>query len=259
LIVTSAAKLVWEKSIRAIVTALTLTLFAATSHAEPAPPTSQEIAAFKAHNEDIVARSPHADGVFVVQGDGTIKHVQSGMVCAANFTNVNFWHSEVFDDGKGLDVGCDYGRNGADGKWISKLTIFAVKSPEGATLDNVFAHYKQEIERTYPAAVALAPALQMNSKMVYRAQGYTVAVDGGNRHEELIVGLTNGWTIEVRASYPHAGIVVKDANDKTDLKNQLFDIESPYLSFMAAVTSLEEAARSAGPSQPSTLGLPQNH
>ena len=73
----------------------------------------------------------NADGSFsVVQDDGTSPSTLalSGLVLpdgTSGFPNVELWHLEVFESGagKGMDVGCNYGRNGADGKWISKLTI----------------------------------------------------------------------------------------------------------------------------------------
>src|SRR5215469_11013721 len=70
-----------------------------------------------ARNAEIVKNTKGTDGVFVVRDDGTIRHVQSGLVCPAKFPNVAFWHAELFDSplGPGMDVGCDYGRNGADG------------------------------------------------------------------------------------------------------------------------------------------------
>ena len=41
-------------------------------------------------NSEIVAQAPLAKDVFVVEGDGAIRHLQSGILCAAGFQSVNF-------------------------------------------------------------------------------------------------------------------------------------------------------------------------
>ena len=129
---------------------------------------------------------------------------------------------------------------------MSKLTIFATKAPSGIALDDVFARYRKELLTTYSDAVPTAPALTIGkdkdgSAVDYRAAAYDVVGKTGSTHEELIVGLTGDWMLEVRASYPHAGIVVKDPNDNVNLRNQLFDIQSPYLAFLSAEKSLKNA------------------
>lgn len=206
-------------------------------------------ASLKTQNEKIVAQTPDTGGVFVVQDDGSIRHVPSGTICPANFQNVHFAHADIFSSvaGAGTDVGCDYARNNPAGSAVSKLTIFITKAPDGMTLDAAFARYNREIQAAYPGAVPMPQSLRIGDKKTgqyatdYRAAGYTVSIDGQNYHSELIVGLWNGWMLEVRATYAHSIIIVKDSSETSinDAKIQLFDIENPYVAFMSVRDSLQ--------------------
>jgi len=191
----------------------------------PAKDTPEEISATKAHNEDIVARSPGADGVFVVQGDGTIKHVQSGMECPAKLPNVQFWHAEVFKSpaGKGVDVGCDYGRNGADGKWVSKLTIFATKAPAEMTLDQAFVKDRGEVIQATQDATSIGTAMNLDDKdkglptalPEWRSEAFLTTYEGKQSTDEVVVAVSNGWILEIRTTYlgkPNNIVVAKDGD-----------------------------------------------
>src|SRR5687768_13583077 len=77
-------------------------------------------------NREIVARTDGAEGIFTVQPNGNILHIQSGLLCPAQFPHVTFWHAQIYasSQGQGTDVGCDYGRFDNQGRAVSKLTIF---------------------------------------------------------------------------------------------------------------------------------------
>jgi hypothetical protein len=173
-----------------------------------------------AHIRDIVASTQGADGVFVVGDDGSVKHVQSGVVCPAKFPNVDFWHAEIFQSalGAGMDVGCDYGRNGSDGNWISKLTIFATKAPEGMTLDQAFAKDRNEVVQVAPNAVSLGEAVKEENKPAtepdIRSEEFSETRGGRGFISDLLVTLKDGWIFELRATYPGetgTAVIPKDA------------------------------------------------
>ena len=199
-------------------------------------------------NSEIVARSSGATGVFSVQEDGSIRHLQSGLVCPEDFPNVRFTDVQIYPSSSiGEDVGCDYARIAPNGFAVSKLTIFAVKAADPATPDDVFTRYRREIETAHPEATSTAPALQIKSDSTgqtatdYRSVGYAITVSGKVVHSELIVGVFNGWVIEVRATYPSTIIRVEKDTTKADMRDQLYDIQSPYLAFLAASDSLKAA------------------
>jgi len=196
----------------------------------PSPSASQNEAwvadaATIAHIRDIVAHSDGADGVFVVNDDGSVKHIQSGMVCPPKFPNVAFWHAEVFSSslGKGMDVGCDYGRNGVGDQWVSKLTIFATKAPDGMTLDQAFGDYREQVTKVSPDAVSRGEALKIENKggnpPDIRSEEFSVTRNGVAYTTDLLVSIQRGWILEIRATYPGAtgavtlpkGVTVNDA------------------------------------------------
>jgi hypothetical protein len=173
-------------------------------------PSPEDLAAAKVHNQDIVSRASGIDGVFVLQDDGTIKHLQSGMICPGYFQNVQLWHLEVFksDAGAGADVGCDYGRNDAGGHWVSKLTIFATRAPDGTTLDQAFARYRAEILQAAPDAQSRGEALHDDTKPQdrgtlsdYRSEEFVTQRDGRTCTDDLYVVVHGGWMMEIRSTY----------------------------------------------------------
>jgi hypothetical protein len=172
-------------------------------------PSPEALAAAKEHNQSILAKSPDAEGVFIVQDDGTIKHLQSSLVCPNYFPNVELWHLEVFksDAGKGMDVGCDYGRNEADGKWMSKLTIFAAHAPEGTTLDAAFQNYRNQVVQVTPSAVSQGEALRSGNKPAddplpsYRSEEFVSQHDGTAETDQLYVFVADNWMYEIRVTF----------------------------------------------------------
>ncbi|MBU6444349.1 MAG: hypothetical protein KGR48_10605 [Alphaproteobacteria bacterium] len=170
----------------------------------------QDIAATKVHNQNLVSQTQGADGVFVVEDDGTVKHVQSGMVCPAKFPNLALWHVEVFaTPTKGYDVGCDYGRNDAEGHWAAKLTIFATKAPAGATLDTAFDDDRKGVLQVSPDARSLGPALDLTdgdkntaeALPEWRSEAFLIVREGRQYTDQLVVSVVAGWIFEIRATY----------------------------------------------------------
>lgn len=196
------------------------------------------------HNSELMEQVSAANGVFAVGSDGAIRHIQSGMLCPADLQNVHFAAPLIYATSPvGLDVGCDYGRGSFGRGFVSKLTIFAVKAPEGMTLDSAFEKYEQEVASTYPGATKTPAALQIgdgagNTSTNYRAIGYSITLNDKVAHSELIVGIFSGWILEVRATYPNSIIQADKNTTREQLRDQLFDIESPYIAFMSARDSL---------------------
>lgn len=168
-------------------------------------------AATIAHIRSIVANTAGTDGVFVVGDDGSIRHVQSGLVCPPKFPNVDFWHSQIFSSplGKGMDIGCDYGRAGPNGHAISKLTIFATKAPDGLALDQAFAADRNDVVRTYPDAVSQGTAFKIEDKSgdhsnpfpEIRSEEFLITIGGQKYTSQVLVAVQNGWILEIRATF----------------------------------------------------------
>lgn len=198
-------------------------------------------------NRQIVERSPGAKNAFTVEPDGKIRHLQSGALCPASFPNVSFAAAQVYPAaGIGLDVGCDYGRAGQDGFFISKLTIFFVKAPEGATLDSIFARYKNEIVTAHPDAKEAPSSLKITDNATkqtrtdYRSMGYVLSLGERPFQSELIVGIFNGWILKIRSTSP-ANATVREGSTQDDIRNMLFDLQSPYQAFLSATASLSKS------------------
>jgi hypothetical protein len=222
------------RSISAGLAALAMTAalaHAGDSNAPPAAPTTTENpiwtpdAATIAQVRDIVAKTQGSDGVFVVQDDGKIRHLQSGLICRAKYPNVSFWHVFVYPSNAGLgtDVGCDYGRNGSDGKAVSKLSIFATKAPDGMTLDQAFARYRNEVVQTTPDAVSHGDAFELEDQdpakpsafPAFRSEVFSEVLDDRPFISQLVVTIKDGWIIEIRASFegvePNNVVVTKES------------------------------------------------
>ncbi len=197
------------------------------------------------HNRDILAAS-QADGVFTVQDDGTIRHLQSGMICPATYPNVTLWHLEVFpnDAGKGVDVACDYGRNGPDGNWIAKLTLFATIAPAGWKLDDVFANYRGEVLQANPGVVSLGPALEAKGDTAkigeWRSEEFSQVRDGREFTTSLVVALRGKWMFEVRSTYLGKPNDIGGGSDPNDAVLAAGDRAMTAKSFLDVVQTLQE-------------------
>jgi len=159
----------------------------------------------------MLQKSPETTGVFSARPDGSALHIQSGFVCPASFPNVNLWQVQVFSaaKGQGTDVGCDYGRvrSGTTNQVEAKFTIFIVKAQQGMTLDEVFAGYLREMRTTLPPQKMLGKALELTDNSTsklpeIRSQTDQLTLGGRTYNNEIIVGVANGWAIELRATYP---------------------------------------------------------
>ncbi len=166
--------------------------------------------AVTAQNRQIVAATPDAEGVFAVQDDGAIRHLQSGLVCPAKYPNLSFYHALVYASpaGRGTDVGCDYRRADALGGAWSKLTIFAVKAAPGTTLDQAYERYRGELTQAMPDAQPQGEAIRIENKggapssfPDIRSQEYLIVMNDQRYTSELVVAIVGGWIIEIRATF----------------------------------------------------------
>ncbi len=183
----------------------------------------ESVADLKAANSAILAKSPKADGVFVVQDDATIRHIQSGLVCRARFPNVELYALLVFssEENKGQDVGCDYIRHDDKGGADAKLTIFATEAPDTFTVAQAFARYRNEVMQADPEAVSLGESLRIENKgnapdnALARTQSeeFKIFLNQRDYTSQLYVTISRGWIIEVRTTFtglPNAIVVTKE-------------------------------------------------
>ena len=178
----------------------------------------------------IVANTKGTDGIFTVGDDGSVRHVQSGLLCPPKFPNVDFWHPEIFDSalGPGMDIGCDYGRNGPDGHAISKLTIFATKAPDGLTLDQAFQQDRSQLLRAAPGAKSEGQALEIKNDSASpdaRSEEFLETRDGQDYTTQILVAVGKGWVFEIRTTFEGAGnrIVIPHGGTSHDAVSAIGD------------------------------------
>jgi hypothetical protein len=212
--------------------ALSTLLLAGPASAQTARRTAPET------NAEIVARTPNALGVFKVQADGRILHLQSGFLCPAALPSMSFWHAEVFAR-TGADVGCDYGRADLAGHSIAKLTLFLVKGGD-RPLDAVFEGYKAEAARAMPTLSYRGPALTVESGQPdassygdYRSAEFVGQLNGVDTDSQLLVAIRRGWILELRLTYR------TQVGDIADAENLAKDAASAPIVFLQALKALE--------------------
>jgi hypothetical protein len=161
-----------------------------------------------AYQGDGTFRKTAVPGVFSTQPDKSILHIQSGFVCPAAYPNATLYNLQSFPSAAGLgtDVGCDYA-GGASGKIEAKFTIFLVKAREGATLDQEFDRYLSEMrgarpEKVNETAFHLVGEVTTSKSPPARLEYEEITQNGRKYRDELIVGIVNGWVIELRSTYP---------------------------------------------------------
>jgi hypothetical protein len=189
-------------------------------------------------NAEIVARAPNALGVFKVQADGRVLHVQSGFRCPAALPSMDFWHAEVFV-ASGADVGCDYGRADAAGRGAAKLTLFLVKAGT-RPLDQVFEGYKAEVAQAMPTMIYQGPALTLEGAAAggspygdFRSAAFSGSFNGVPTASQLLVAIRRGWILELRVTYR------TESGDQADAENLTKDTQSAPLVFLQALKELE--------------------
>lgn len=203
---------------------LGLILFASPAFADANKLSPEEAAALTAHNRDAVSETPGADGIFAVQPNGDIRHIQSGLMCPARYPNVRFAEAQIYksDLGAGTDVGCDYRRDDRNGLLISKLTIFAVKAAEGTTLDQAFAKYRGEVFQDEPDAVSEGVAVEdkggsKTSAPKFRSEEFAEVQNGRKFTSQLFVAVRAGWIVEIRSTFEGWGNTIAiDKNGGVD-------------------------------------------
>lgn len=203
----------------------------------------------ESRNAAILANTPDVEGVFEVQANGDILHLQSDMRCPGSFKNVSFWQGLIFSSvQKGDDVGCDYGRVGIQGYAESKLTIFATRTTD--TLADAFARTRREIEAAYPEARYIGPALEIKSETNGSENCEATADDfrsaeyeyysGGERYlSQVILAVRSGWIIKVRATFRTVVYVGESVDSTQQAINVGGDYVSPITGFLMALDSVK--------------------
>jgi len=113
-------------------------------------------------------------GVFERRADGTLHHVESGLVCPAKYPNATFYNLLVYT-ADGSDVGCDYRRADDKGGAWAKFTIFATKAPPGTTMEDAFARYRRELLTADPQAQSQGERRTSTARMPDRIQRWISA------------------------------------------------------------------------------------
>lgn len=189
-------------------------LAASAAWADPTPPTPEKLAALHAHSLRILARAKNTEGVFEVQEDGQIKHLQSGLICPAEYPNAELFSLLVFPSpaGTGLDVGCDYRRPDGLGGASAKFTVYATKAGPGITLDTAFDGYRKEVAQVNKDVRVRGPALS-GTPLVnfpeFRSEEYLVTWNNRDYTSQLIVAIVSGWVIEIRTTFEGPPTTVK--------------------------------------------------
>lgn len=171
---------------------------------EPNPaPSAEERAATLRHNQEIVAKTPGADGVFVAREDG-VKHLQSGLICPP-FPNVTLSQTNVFSSAqKGESVSCDYSRTDKTGAVVSTLSIVVTKGGPDTTVQSAFAKYQRDLAASFqsiaPVAVIADVPPSARSAGLHGEKFFGMR-DGRENTAELRVAMGLGWLVEVRAIY----------------------------------------------------------
>ena len=161
-----------------------------------------------AYQNDGTFRKTSVPGVFSAQPDGSVLHIQSGFVCPATFPNARLYTLQSFpsDAGVGTDVGCDYAQFDFPGG-RAKFTIFLVKASQGTTLEQEFDKYLSEMQGAQQSQWAAVNVFGLHGEMASRNPPASfeydeITLNGHKYRDELIVGIVNGWVIELRSTYP---------------------------------------------------------
>jgi hypothetical protein len=167
-------------------------------------PSADDKAALMRHYQEVVAKTPGAEGVFVVREDG-VKHVQSGLICPP-FPNVALSQIKVFPSAqKGESVSCDYTRTGKAGLLDSSLSIMVTKADPGATVLSVFPKYQQELTESFQSVSPVEGAGSFIAPTDHNgglhAEKFLGMREGRETTAELRVTIGLGWIVQVRAIY----------------------------------------------------------
>jgi hypothetical protein len=177
--------------------------------------------------------------VWTALDDGSIRHIQSGLICPPKFGQSILWWGALYPATKrGDDVSCDYGR-GPFGQAQSKLSIFAIRMTPGATLDSEFERYRAEMHKAYPGGTNVGPAIEMKGEVPadfpeLRSEEMDVVLGGRRYKTEVIVFLKSGWVIELRATYR----TEIDASDPGAAEGIASDLVAGSLALFQAVSTV---------------------
>lgn len=166
-------------------------------------PSADEKAAVMRHGQEIVAKTPGAEGVFIAREDG-VKHLQSGLICPP-FPNVILSQTNVFPSAhKGDAVSCDYSRTGKNGVVDSTLSIGVTKADPGTTVESAFAEYQRALTESFQSIAPVEggvdiPPSTRNGGM--HAAKFLGMRDGRETTAELRVAIGLGWIVQIRAIY----------------------------------------------------------
>ena len=172
---------------------------------EPSPaPSAEEKAATLRHNQEVLAKAPGANDVFIAREDG-LKHLQSGLICPP-FPNVSLSQTNIFPSTplRGESVSCDYSRTDKAGAVVSTLSIRVTKASPGTTVGSAFAKYQRELAESFQsfASVKVIADIPPSTRSAgLRGEKFFGIRNGQENTAELRVTMGLGWLVQVRAIY----------------------------------------------------------
>ena len=173
-----------------------LILFLSDAAATDAPPAPDPVAQSK--SQALVDRTPNGASVFRIGPDGTVIHIQSGMMCAPGQPLMAL-DRLVIESGVALgdDVACDYvGPSG-------KTTVFATRRGS-RTLEAYAADTFAAIRRIHPDARPIGGQMWLGYPGISQPIGMSFAItqNASASITSAWIAQEGNWLILVRATYP---------------------------------------------------------
>jgi hypothetical protein len=180
----------------------------------------------KMRADNLLATTENAKNVWQVQPDGGLRHWQSGLMCPASFPGLTLTKIIVRSPPErlGADVGCEYTRGSGlvfGGGLQADMTIYLTKMTTPTTLQAVFNQFETELhsgifkDAKFAMPQVLTPQINGQPAPPNVAEKGFIDLNGTHFRTELIVGVVNGWVMQIRATFP-ANPQTDDAATPTD-------------------------------------------
>jgi len=177
--------------------------FAAPVAAQDAPPTAEQIAAAKAHADDVIARSDA--GAFFVNVTTTevpqAKHTGSGMVCVFATgdprDSISFYPVVEGGPPHGDDVSC--------ASWweTTFISMFATRYPQAYPADDMISSAVADIHRSWQNVVPVEgefPVVSLQGQEEPLIAAFDAEIQGQTRRTVVVLRNIDGWTFKARAT-----------------------------------------------------------
>lgn len=167
------------------------------------PPTVDEIAAAKAHADDVIARAEAQDYFENVTTDAvpTVRHTASGMTCTFSTgdtrDNIRFYSSGPDGPARGDDVSC--------GGWLNTtfLSLFATRYPDRPSRDAVFHSAMADVPRNTPGAELVQgefTTVSIGGRAAPLIGVYHMQLGGQPKQSFVLADQIDEWTFQARGT-----------------------------------------------------------